>query len=129
MPKDGDRAIAAAQRAFQRNQRIALDSAFGERQYGFELLPVGADIAAGQSEQRRRLVDQFRVDPGIGESQLRGLDDAGTRAGEVGADVGGAALGARQDNACQPSRPPPGNLFRRHQCPEPDPLQYAPPLE
>ena len=53
--EDRHRAVAVADRAFQRDQRVGLDAASGEGQDRLELLRVGADIAAGEAEHGRGL--------------------------------------------------------------------------
>ena len=73
--------------------------ALAERKDGFQLLRVGADIAAGQPEHRRSLGDERRVLAGVGKGLARRLDDVAARAGEVGADVGRPALAAPDDVA------------------------------
>ena len=97
--EDGHGAVTGADRAFQRDLGVGLDAADAERQDRFELLPVGADIGAGEAENGRRLRDQVRILPGGDEGLPRRLDDVGPGAGEIGADVGGAALGAADDGA------------------------------
>ena len=69
----GNRAVSRAKRAFQRDQRVALDDACGGRAAWPQLPPVGADIASSQAEQRRRRTDAVGVDPGLGEGQARPL--------------------------------------------------------
>jgi len=60
---------------------------------------IGFRRLAGKAEYGGRLGDKVGVLAG-GEEGLPGrLDDVGARAGEVGADVGGAALGAADDGA------------------------------
>ena len=73
--EDRHRAVAFADRAFERDQRVGLDAAFGERQDRFELLRIGADIAAGQPEHRRGFGDQGRVLAGVGKGLPRRLDN------------------------------------------------------
>ncbi len=87
-----------------------------ERQDRFELLPVGADIGAGKAENGRCLRDQVRVLAGGDEGLPRRLDDVGPGAGEIGADVGGAALGAANDSAIALSQGLPCSWCRRHRC-------------
>ena len=97
--EDRHGAIAGADRAFERDLGIGLDSAFAEGQDCFQLLPVGADIGASEAKNGRRLRDQLRVLAGGRESLPCRLDDVGARAGEIGADVGRAAFGAPDDIA------------------------------
>jgi len=97
--EDGHAAVAGADGAFQRDLGVGLDAAPAERQYGFELLPIGADIGAGEAQNRRRFGDQRWVLPGVAEGQPCGVHDMGAGAGEVGADVGGAAPAAADDGA------------------------------
>jgi hypothetical protein len=63
--EDRHRAIAFADRAFKRDQRVGLDTAFCEGQDRFELLRIGADIAAGEAENGRGLGDEGGVLAGV----------------------------------------------------------------
>ena len=102
-----DRPVACPDGALERNQRVALHHIALERQDRFQLLPVGAHIAAGETEHGRRLRHQLRVLAGIQEGQSRRLDDALPRAGQIGADIGGTAPGAPDDTAvCSGERGP-----------------------
>ena len=97
--EDGHGAVAGADSAFKRDLGVGLDAADAERQDRFELLPVGADIGAGKAENGWCLRDQVRILPGGDEGLPCRLDDVGASAGEIGADVGGAAFGAADDSA------------------------------
>ena len=77
--EDRHGAVARADRAFERDLGVGLDAADAERQDGFELLPVGADIGAGEAENGRCLRDQLGILPGGDEGLPRRLDDVRAR--------------------------------------------------
>ena len=97
--QDRHRAVAFADRPFERDQRVGLDAASGEGQDRLELMGVGADIAASEAENGLCLGDEGGVLSGVQKSLPRGVDDVLARPGEVGADVGRAALAAPDDVA------------------------------
>ena len=115
--EDGDGAVAGAERAFERDQRVGLDARRAEGQDRLELLahrcrhwlparPSTAGVSAISAGSSA----------GVDEGQPRRLDDVGARAGQIGADVGGAALAAADDLARRRSQALPGSSCRRHRC-------------
>jgi hypothetical protein len=96
---------------FQRDLSIGLDAALAERQDGFELLPIGADIGAGEAENGWGL-GSVR-DPGRRRrGAWRPIDDVGPGAGEIGAMLAAPLWRGRQrcrlpSQGCPPVVPPP----------------------
>ena len=87
-----------AEGAFQRDQRVAFDAAFGERQLRGETAFDIGDIGAGQAENRAGPAEFGLPSRGL-ERRARSLHDAGAGAVEVGHHIGCAAMAAPDDLA------------------------------
>ena len=92
--EDGDGAVLLAERALQRDQRVAFHRALGEGKAGKKLLLVAPDIGAGEAEHGGNPRQHRGVAPGVRQRKPRRRLDAGPRAVEIGHDVGRAAAAA-----------------------------------